>query len=80
MVRVVKVKVLENYRLLLTFNNNISGYFDMSKKLEKGLFKNLRDYDIFSKVRVIDGALAWVMDDGYILDLCPNNTFRQLET
>ena len=79
MIMVTNVEILENYRLLLTFNNNASGYFDMSNKLEKGLFQKLKDYDFFSNVQIIDGALAWEMDDGYILDLCPSSTFKQLE-
>jgi len=78
MAKIIKAEVLENYKLFLLFDNGKSGYFDMSNKLEKGLFKQLKNDDFFSGVQIIDGALSWIMEDGYVLDLCPDHTLKQL--
>lgn len=39
--KIVDVEVLENYELLLTFDNNIKKIKDMKPYLEKGVFKKI---------------------------------------
>ena len=46
------VKPQENYKLLLTFANDEVKIFDVSKYLEIGKFKELKDKSLFQSVRV----------------------------
>lgn len=39
---VIKVKVLEDYKLELTFDNNVVKIKDMKPLLDKGVFKKLK--------------------------------------
>lgn len=56
---VVDVKPLENYKLLLTFENGEKRIFNMQPYLEKGIFKELKDEKMFSSVRVSFDSIEW---------------------
>lgn len=53
------VKTLDEYKLLLTFENNEMRVFDMKPYLEKGIFKELRDRSIFNSVKVSFDTIEW---------------------
>ena len=58
--RVKEVKVLENYKLLLTFKNGEKRIYDAKKLLEYDFYKNLRDLKYFKEVKVVDGiTIEW---------------------
>lgn len=46
------VRTIENYKLLLTFDDDSVKLFDMKPFLEKGIFKELRDEALFKTARV----------------------------
>jgi hypothetical protein len=56
---VVGVKPLEDYRLLLTFENGEKRLFDMNPYLDKGIFKELKDERLFRSVRVSFDSIEW---------------------
>ncbi len=56
---VVDVKPLENYRLLLRFENNEEKIFDMNPYLEVGKFQELKDEKLFQTVRVCFDSIEW---------------------
>ncbi|MGI6649651.1 MAG: DUF2442 domain-containing protein [Bacillota bacterium] len=56
---VVGVKPLENYGLLLTFENREKRLFDMTSYLDKGIFKELKDEKLFRSVRVSFDSVEW---------------------
>jgi hypothetical protein len=61
-VDVIKVKVLNDYKLNLTFDDGISGDIDISKLVSfKGIFEPLKDRKFFSQVRVNRdiGTICW---------------------
>lgn len=68
-----KVKVLPDYLLLLTFNNSEERILNMKEYLDKGVFQELRDYNLFRTVRVSFDALEW--DNG--ADLDPDIIYEQ---
>jgi hypothetical protein len=69
MKKLVSLRVLENYRILLRFNDGVEGEIDFSEKPRRGVFACWNDYDFFRRAYVSEfGALAWPGD----LDLCPN--------
>ena len=58
-VGVREVKPLDNYKLLITFENNEKRIFDMTKYLEIGKFKELKDKELFNQVRVSFDTIEW---------------------
>lgn len=69
MEQVVKIKVLENYNILIAFKDGVEKVINFKKYLDKGFKKDLLDYSEFEKVYIEDGGgIAW--ENGY--DFCPN--------
>jgi len=63
------VKVLQGYRLRLTFDDGVSGTVDLSDLVGKGIFALWRDYHAFKQVQLGSfGELVW----GSQVDLCPD--------
>ena len=54
-----EVKPLDEYKLLLTFENNEVRLFDMSPYLGKGIFKELKDKSKFNSVKVCFDTIEW---------------------
>ena len=50
MKEIIKVEPLKDYKLLLTFDNNEKRIKDMKPYLKKGIFKKLKDINIFNSV------------------------------
>ncbi len=53
------VKPLDNYHLLLTFENGEKRKFDMKPYLEFGVFRELKDISLFKTVRTSFDTIAW---------------------
>jgi hypothetical protein len=53
------VKPLENYILLLEFENTEKRVFDMKPYLNKGIFKELSDVKVFNSVRISFDSIEW---------------------
>lgn len=70
-----KVKVLNDYKLELTFDNNVVKIKDMKPNLNKGVFKKLKNVDFFNSVKVISGTISWNDD----IDLCPDYLYETSE-
>lgn len=56
---VKEVKPIENYKLILTFENNEVKIFDMSPYLDKGIFRELKNENIFNAVKVSFDSIEW---------------------
>ncbi len=56
---VTEVKPLEDYQLLLTFENGKKRIFDMKPYLDKGVFQELKDEKMFRTVRVSFDSIEW---------------------
>lgn len=56
---VKQVKPLDNFKLLLTFENGEVRIFDMNPYLGKGIFKELKDINIFNSVKVSFDSIEW---------------------
>lgn len=53
------VRPIENYKLILTFDDESVKIFDMKPFLEKGIFKELLNEDLFKTVRVNFDSIEW---------------------
>ena len=56
---VIDVEPLNDYKLLLTFENGEKRIFDVSPYLDKGIFKELKDEEKFNTVRVSFDSIEW---------------------
>ncbi len=56
---VTDVKPLEDYKLLLTFENHEQKVFDVTPYLEVGKFSELKDNDLFKSVHISFDSIAW---------------------
>jgi hypothetical protein len=53
------VKPLNNYLLLLTFENGEKRQFDMKPYLDVGIFKELKDKNLFNTVKKSFDTIEW---------------------
>ncbi|SFP20743.1 DUF2442 domain-containing protein [Hydrogenimonas thermophila] len=67
------VKPLEDYTLLLKFENNEERIFDVKPYLEIGKFKELKDKNLFESVRVSFDSIEWANQ----LDLDPELLYEK---
>ena len=56
---VKEVKPIDNYKLILTFENNEVKKFDMIPYLDKGIFQELKDENLFKAVKVSFDSIEW---------------------
>jgi hypothetical protein len=56
---VIDVKPLENYKLLLTFENKEKKIFDVSPLMKIGKFSELKDEDLFKTVKISFDTIEW---------------------
>jgi len=54
-----QVEPLENYNLLLTFENGEMRQFDMLPYLDLGIFQELKDEEMFRTVKVSFDTIEW---------------------
>jgi hypothetical protein len=58
--KITSLKIVENYRLWLRFDDGAEGEVDFSSKPRTGVFDFWKDYENFRKVRIADvGELVW---------------------
>lgn len=70
--KVIAVRVLDSYRLDLTFADGTRGTVTLSHLVGRGVFDEWSDYDAFRKVKIGDaGELIW----GDRIDLCPDSLY-----
>lgn len=70
--KIIRVKVLEDYNLELTFDNNVIKVKDMKPHLNKGVFKKLKKQEVFNSVKISFGTISW---DGNI-DMCADYLYE----
>ena len=56
---VIDVEPLNDYKLLLTFENGEKRIFDVSPYLDKGVFQELKNEEKFRMVRVSFDSIEW---------------------
>ncbi len=54
-----EVKVIENYKLKLKFENNEEKVFDLKPYLNLGKFSELQNPELFKKVRISFDTIEW---------------------
>ena len=72
---IISVQPLENYQLLLEFDNGEKRTADISHLLEKPVFSFLKNTDRFRAVYLEYGAVTWENPDGNEVDICPDKLY-----
>jgi hypothetical protein len=73
--KILNVKVLQGYRLELTFDDGVTGITDLSALAGQGVFAAWKDRHVFEQVRIgSSGELAW----GEQIDLCPDALYLEV--
>jgi len=73
--KITKVKVLQDYRLELAFDDGVCGMVNLVDLVGKGVFALWRDRQAFEQVRIgSSGELVW----GDQVDLCPDALYLKL--
>ena len=76
--RVIDVRHLGDYRLEITFSDDVSGVLDFAPRImnRHGVFERLHDLEFFRQVRVDSetGTLCWPNN----VDLCPDQLYRDV--
>ena len=74
--KITQVKVLDNYRLEVLFNDGVKGIVSLSDRLFGPVFEPLKDPVFFAKVQIDEfGAIAW--PNG--ADLAPDALYERLK-
>ncbi|MHC9538288.1 MAG: DUF2442 domain-containing protein [Vulcanimicrobiota bacterium] len=75
LIRVRKVKYLDEYKLLIAFSDGSEKVFDMKRSLEKGgVFTPLRDVEYFKGVYVNTESRTIEWPNG--VDICPDTLYN----
>ena len=56
---VIHFEILTDHRIEVTLSNGKRGIFDVKPYLERGIFKELKDYNYFKRARIEFGTLTW---------------------
>ncbi len=59
---VKNVEPRDDYKLVLTFETGEKKVFDMKPYLDNGIFRELKDIELFRTVRVSFNSVAWAND------------------
>lgn len=70
--RAIDVKVLSNYNLLITFDNNEKRIFDVKPYLQYIQFEALKNTAIFNTVKVDGLSISWING----ADICPDELYH----
>ena len=56
---IAKAKSIEDYKIIITFENGEERIFDVVPYLEFPVFRPLKDLGEFHKFSIIDGTIEW---------------------
>jgi len=66
--RVISVEAVKEHILKLSFENDEIKLFDASPFLNKGIFKELQDYNYFKQASVAFGSVEWPHEQDFSND------------
>jgi hypothetical protein len=67
----IDVKPLDNYKLLILFDNRESRIFDVAPYLSDSFFTQLKKPAVFKSVKVSPVSIEWVGG----IDMCPDELY-----
>ena len=70
--KAIDVKVLNNYELVIKFDNNERKIFDVKPYFKFKIFNDLKNYEEFKKVQISGLSIEW--ENG--ADICPDELYN----
>ena len=70
--KAIDVKILENYKLEILFDNNEKRIFDVKPYFKFKIFKELKDMEKFNTVKISGLSIEW--ENG--ADICPDELYK----
>lgn len=70
--KAIDVKPLENYLLLITFNNGEQKIFDVKPYLSYKAFEQLKNITMFNTVKIAGLSIEWTNG----ADICPDELYN----
>lgn len=67
----IKIKILENYRIWIKFENEEKKIFDMKKYINEKFYQKLRNEEYFKKVKIFENTIQWENGE----DIAPENLY-----
>lgn len=67
----IEVTPLENYNLLITFDNGEDKIFDVKPMISGSWFGELQDKNIFNTVKISGNTVEWINGQ----DICPDDLY-----
>ena len=61
-IKVTQCEPMPGYKLKVTCSDGSTGIFDMSRYIDRGMFKPLKDPQTFDRVRLAFGVPSWPGD------------------
>lgn len=77
--KIVELKVLENYRVFLKYDDDLEGEINLSHLLNKDEFSFIKNYDEFSKISIHPTSNDLYWKDTIADHLCKNALRKQIE-
>ncbi len=74
--KAIDVKPLDNYLLLISFDNGEQKIFDVKPYLSHKAFETLNNKQLFNTVRVSGLSIAWANG----ADICPDELYNDSKT
>jgi hypothetical protein len=78
---VTNVTPCDDYILSVAFENGETGQLDIKPFLDFGIFKRIKDYNAFKRVRVVFDTIEWDcgvdLDPEYVYTKCMENKLAQ---
>ena len=56
---VIDFEILTDYKIRITLSNGSKGVFDAKPYLDRGIFRELKDYTYFKRARIEFGTITW---------------------
>lgn len=71
-----RIQTLDDYTIIVQFENGEERVKDIKNLLDKAAFKPIVDIKVFKSAIVVDGAITQILSDGQEIDLCPDKTYE----
>jgi hypothetical protein len=65
---VIDFEILPDYKIKVTLSTGAVGIFDVTPYLEKGVFKELKDYSYFKRAKIEYGTIVWPHEQDFSPD------------
>jgi hypothetical protein len=75
MIRPIAVKAHEHFKIWLRYSDQTEGTVELSHLVNRGVFKMLKNKNVFESVYITDsGSIAWGDD----IELCPDTLYMKI--